>query len=47
MSTLFENCRILTPAGVITGFLGVEGKYIDYVGETRPAKRCQHRRRRS
>ena len=38
MSTLFENCRILTPAGVITGFLGVEGKYIDYVGETRPAK---------
>ena len=37
MKTLFKNCSILTPAGVIkNGFLGVDGKLIDYVGREKP-----------
>ena len=37
MKTLFKNCSILAPEGVIkNGYLGIDGKLIDYVGQDRP-----------
>ena len=39
MSILFSGCRILTGHSVIDcGYLGVEGRSIDYIGETKPDK---------
>ena len=48
MSILFKNCKLLVrgstdPAAapeykVMEGFLGVEGKTIDYIGAARPEK---------
>ncbi|MBR5478688.1 MAG: amidohydrolase [Clostridia bacterium] len=37
MKSLFENIKILTPNGVIEGFLGVDGGKIAYIGEVAPA----------